>query len=88
MDIKSGRITEIEKTKNKNYTKTETINVSVEEIENGFIITKECKCIYKVDKKYNPSGEDYDYKNFKYFSKSNPLTIKLDNTSLADAFDE
>ena len=88
MDIKSGRITEKEETKNKNYIRTDITNVSVEEIENGFIITKECKCYYKVDKKYNSKGEDYDYKNLKYFSKNNPLTIKLDNTSLADAFDE
>lgn len=86
-EIKSGSFIE-KKERTKNYSRTEVTNVTVEEIENGFIISKECKCYYKVDKKYYSKGEDYDYKTFKFYSKNNPLTIRLDNKSLADSFDE
>lgn len=56
--------------------------VSVEEIENGFLITKTTDISYTLGK-----HNDYLYLNKKYFSKDNPLEIDLSNLSLADKID-
>lgn len=88
MDLKKASYTEKNEDSDKKYIREEVTSVNVEEIENGFLIIKDCKLYYKIDKKYNSKGEDYDYKMKKYYSKTNPLTIRLDNKSLADIFDE
>jgi hypothetical protein len=59
------------------------ISVTVEEIENGFLVSKTTDTKYETSK-----GHDYSYITRKYFSKTNPLTMKLDNTPLADKIDE
>lgn len=56
--------------------------ISVEEIENGFLICKTMEVKYEYDRR-----TDYSYITKKYFSKENPLEIDLDNISLADKID-
>lgn len=65
----------------------QTTNVDVEEIENGFLITK------RTEYEYQKKDKDYtDWKSIykKYYSKTNPLTIDLDDIgskdSIADKF--
>lgn len=70
---------------------TQTETVEVEEIENGFLL---CKCF---DIKYEyPNGDgkgmstDYAYYTLKFYSKDNPISVKLENVpkkGLADVFD-
>lgn len=59
--------------------------LSVEEIENGFLICK------STEKKYQYDGRtDYSYHTKKWFSKDNPLEIDMaamEEKSLADNFD-
>ena len=65
----------------------EEVQTRTEEIENGFIITKTWSGRYKE----KDSKEDYGkYFNIekKWYSKTNPLTIKLEDKSLAEAFEE
>ncbi len=60
------------------------ISVRVEEIENGFLVTK------TYDIKYKPKGSehsDYMYFDKKYYSEKNPLEINPENVALADLFD-
>lgn len=67
----------------KNIIKKDT-SINVEEIENGFLITKSCDIKYK-----NEDGNtDYLYITKKIFSEKNPLKIEEpeDNTYLADQF--
>lgn len=64
-----------------------TTRVDVEEIENGFLVTKTNDIEYQVkDKSYT----DYKYITKKYYSKTNPLNIDLDDIgnkdSIADKF--
>ena len=63
MDIKSGRITEKEETKNKNYIRTDITNVSVEEIENIPYI-KDAKQYKKDLAKYEKDFELYEQTKF------------------------
>lgn len=65
----------------------QTTNVDVEEIENGFLITKRTEYEYqKKDKSYTDWKTVYK----KYYSKTNPLTINLDDigdkSTIADKF--
>lgn len=53
--------------------------VRVEEINNGFLIIKNTEG-------KNTKGE-YEYKEEKWFSETNPLEINTENKSLADLFD-
>jgi len=59
--------------------KKQDIRVSVEEIKNGFLITK------------NIEGKDtkgnWQYLTEKWYSDSNPLTINTENKPLADLFE-
>ena len=59
------------------------VSVAVEEIENGYLVSKSTEVKYEYEKK-----TDYSYNTKKYYSKENPLDIKLDNLSLADKIDE
>lgn len=63
------------------------LSIDVEEIENGFLISK------RVEMKYQLPNRDYnDYHSYtkKYFAKDNPLTLNEevmdDKTSIADKF--
>lgn len=58
------------------------VRVSVEEIENGFLIVKSADINYTLGKETN-----YFYLTKKYFSKDNPLSIDLDDIPLADKID-
>lgn len=56
--------------------------VSVEEIENGYLIAKSTETKYQLD-----GRTDFSYHTKKYFSKKNPLEFKDDGISLADKMD-
>lgn len=61
------------------------ISISVEEIENGFLVSKNINVKYEKDKR-----TEYSYCTKKYFSKENPLNINLEKfseKSLADNFE-
>jgi len=59
-----------------------TINTTTEEIENGFLITKSYDIKYESKK-----GETgWAYYTKKWYSKEDPLEIKLKDTALADEF--
>ena len=64
------------------------VSITVEEIENGFLICKTSNIKYqKKDKDYT----DYSYVTKKYFAKENPLEIDmegLDDKTLASNFSE
>ena len=57
------------------------INIRVEKIENGYIITKNIEYKYQVEDR-----TDWAYVDKKYFSKTDPMQIKLNGKSLADDF--
>ena len=63
-----------------------TERLSLEEIENGFILCK------SVEIRYSKKGKDDDYGYLSYerkwFTKTDPLKVDLTDKSLADAFDE
>lgn len=61
------------------------VTTDVEEIENGYLITK------RSETKYKAKGNDYSdwhYETKKWYSEDDPLTITTDDKSLADAFKE
>lgn len=58
------------------------VSVTVEEIENGYLVCKATEVKYEYEKRTN-----YSYNTKKYYSKENPLDINLDNLSLADKVD-
>lgn len=60
------------------------ISVDVEEIENGYLITKRTEVKFTTPK----GGTDWNTKYEKFYSKEDPLTITTTDASLADAFDE
>ena len=60
------------------------VSVTVEEIENGFLVSKSTEVKYEYDKR-----TDYSYHTKKYFAKDNPLELdmeKISDKSLADNF--
>ncbi len=60
------------------------VTITVEEIENGFLVCKSTEMKYEYDKR-----TDYSYNTKKYFSKENPLDIdlsKIEEKTLADNF--
>lgn len=62
----------------------ETVRIETEEIENGWLISK------VFDGRYKEKGSDdtqYYYYTKKWYSKTDPLEIKLADSSLADEFD-
>ena len=64
----------------------ETIRITTEQIENGYLITKNFSGRYK-EKGSNADsyGRYYDY-NLKWYSEDDPLTITLNDKSLAESF--
>lgn len=62
---------------------SEEITTSTEQIENGYLVCKN----YNV--KYEVKGEtNWTYYSKKWFSKTDPLTITINDKSLSDAFDD
>jgi hypothetical protein len=60
-----------------------SVRVEVEEIENGFLITK------NIETKYKKKGAEYhDWHNEtrKYYSEDDPLSIDTEDKALADLF--
>ena len=62
------------------------VSITVEEIENGFLVCKSTEFKYEYEKR-----TDYSYHTKKYYSKDNPLNINLeglsdDKNSIADKF--
>lgn len=64
-----------------------TVSTNTEEIENGWLITKNIDVKYSVG---DPSkgNTDYAYIVKKYYSKDDPLTVTLNDKSLADEFND
>jgi hypothetical protein len=58
-------------------------NVRVRKIENGYIITKDIEYKYQLNDR-----TDWTHVTKEYYSKTDPLEIKIKNKSLADSFDE
>lgn len=61
------------------------VNITVEEIENGFLVCKSTEVKYEHEKR-----TDWSYNTKKYFAKENPLDIdmsKIEDKTLADNFD-
>lgn len=64
------------------------VRTETREIENGWIVSK------NYDGRYIPKGgKDNDYGSYfsyskEWYSKTNPLTITLNDKGLADAFDD
>jgi hypothetical protein len=56
-------------------------NIRVEKIENGYIISKNTEFKYQLDDR-----TDWAYVEKKYFSKTDPLQIKLNGKDLAKDF--
>lgn len=59
-------------------------SITVEEIESGFLISKSTEVKYKDNNK-----TDYSYNTKKFFSKDNPLELKMDkfnNESFVENF--
>lgn len=61
------------------------VKTDVEEIENGYLITKRTETRYKM--KESEYG-DWHYLTQKWYSKEDPLTIDVNDKSLSDAFTE
>lgn len=53
--------------------RSETTDIRVAEIENGFLINKEMKVFYDRKSSDGKSYEDYSYVTKTYFSSENPL---------------
>lgn len=62
-------------------------STSTEEIENGWLITKSYDGRYTVKGDTDSYGHYFNY-NKKWYSKTDPLTITLNDKSLSDAFDD
>lgn len=57
-------------------------SVRVRQIENGFIVTKDTEIKYQIEDRV-----DWTYITKEYYSKKDPLEIKLNDKNLADSFD-
>ncbi len=64
------------------------VSTEVEEIENGFIITKRTEIKFSYKTPDNSERTDYSYEVKKWYSKEDPLTINVSDKNLADAFTE
>lgn len=66
-------------------TLSKDVSLSVEEIENGYLVLKSTEIKYQYD-----GRTDYSYNTKKWFSKDNPLEIDMEaieDKSLADNFE-
>jgi hypothetical protein len=67
-------------------TKTITDNISVKQIENGYLIQKSMKVYFTRKGSDGKPYEDYNYVEKQFYSAEDPLTIKANDSSLADDF--
>lgn len=63
------------------------IRTETEQIENGWLVTK------SYDGRYTTSKDDSEYGHYfsyskKWFSEDDPITVTVNDKSLADAFDD
>lgn len=65
----------------------QTVRTETEQIENGWLIIKSWDGRYKNKDDEDKYGNWFNYSK-KWFSKEDPLTITLNDQSLADAFEE
>jgi len=70
--------------------KSQTVRTSTEEIENGWLVTKNYNGYYWKDKSEKEKDSYGNYFNYdlKWYSKEDPLTITVNDKSLADAFND
>ena len=64
--------------------KEKNVSTTVDEIENGFIVSKNYSGRYSTDKE---SDMYFDYSK-KWFAKENPLTINMADVDLAEEFEK
>lgn len=70
--------------------KEQSIRTETEEIENGWLVTKSYSGYYwrnKEEQKGDSYGSYFNYCK-KWFSKEDPLTIEVNDKSLAEAFND
>ena len=60
-----------------------TVRTEIEEVENGWLISKNYDITYEQGKE-----RGYAYYSKKWYSKEDPLEIKLKDESLADVFED
>ena len=65
----------------------QTVRTTTEEIENGWLLTKNISGRYTEKGSKDNYGNYFDYDQ-KWFSKDDPLTITVNDKALADAFEE
>lgn len=63
------------------------ITTSTEQIENGFLITKSYSGRYTTKGDSDSYGHYFSYDK-KWYSKTDPLTVTLNDKTLSDAFDD
>lgn len=64
---------------------SENTTTDVEQIENGYLITKRTETKYKT----KPDGyADWSYDTKKWYSKEDPLTVNVKDKALSEAFAE
>lgn len=61
-------------------------DVTVKQIENGFIICKRTETKYSYKTSEGSERTDYSYETKEYYTKEDPLTINTKDKSLADLF--
>lgn len=59
-----------------------TVRTETEEIENGWLISKNFDISFEVN-----GNRDWAYYTKKWYTKNDPLTVKVNDKSLADEFD-
>jgi hypothetical protein len=64
---------------------SQNVTTDVEQIENGYLITKRTETKYKVK---SDGYADWSYETKKWYSKEDPLKIDLKDKALSDAFEE
>jgi hypothetical protein len=65
----------------------QTVRMETEKIENGWLIVKSWDGRYKTKDSNDSYGNWFNYSK-KWYSKEDPLTVTLNDKSLADAFDD
>lgn len=63
----------------------QTISTTTEQIENGWLTTKNYDGSYKLNDK---DGSEYFYYTEKWYSKEDPVVVTVKDQELADVFDD
>ena len=64
--------------------KNKTVRTETEQIENGWLLSKN----YDVSWTDNKGNSQYSYYSEKFYSKENPIEVKVIDKALADEFEE